>query len=359
MVVERRKIRVLIVDDSPLIRRLLSEVLISDNAIEVVGTAENGSVALTLCEELAPDIVTLDIEMPVCDGLTAMKYIRKKFPVLPVIMVSTHTKQSANATLEALHLGANDYVTKPAQQGSFEAAKKLFGEQLIPRVKALCFQIVGLVGTGLVADHRPSGYETKKPIFNAKLDIVAIGGSTGGPAALARILSELPRGFSVPIVSLLHMPAVFTERLAARLNEKCALKVVEAYDGILLEPGTVVVAPGDLHIAVIRDGSTIKAHTYNGPKVNSCRPSVDVLFRSVADRVGSRSLGVVLTGMGEDGVSGCRRLRRVGGCVIVQDKESSQVWGMPGFVANEGLANAVLPLRKMSGEIIHMSRFGQ
>jgi len=346
------RIRVLVVDDAVVIRRLVSDCLAADPQIEVVGTAANGQIGLAKIAQLNPDLVTLDIEMPVMDGLQTLVALRKIYPRLPVIMFSTLTERGAASTLDALALGATDYVTKPANVGSMSMGMQRIREELIPKIRALCGQVAapvaaapGRLGGDGARLFRP---ESSAP---AGVDIVAIGVSTGGPKALATLLPGLAKDFPVPILIVQHMPPLFTRMLAERLGAVSGLTAREGENGAPLLPGEVWVAPGGLHMELERSGTTVRLRTQDGPPENSCRPSVDVLFRSVALLYGSRTLAVVLTGMGQDGLRGCERIREAGGQVLAQDEASSVVWGMPGAVSQAGLANRVLPLSQLAFEI--------
>ncbi len=348
-------IRVLVVDDSVVVRRLVSDALKADSRLEVVGVAANGRIGLQKIPQVNPDVVTMDIEMPVLDGLATLKELRRTYPRLPVIMFSTLTERGAQATLEALSLGASDYVTKPANVGSVSLAQERIREELVPRILAL---------SGKAALARPSlppsPVRPPRPVLARPdgVDVVAIGVSTGGPNALARVLPALPADFPVPIVIVQHMPPLFTKFLADRLSASSHLKVEEGRAGAVLEPGTVWIAPGNYHMVVERTGDTVRLATNQEPQENSCRPSVDVLFRSVAEAYGSRSLSVVLTGMGQDGLRGAQLLVDAGATVLAQDEGTSVVWGMPGFVANAGLASAVLPIEAVAGELCLRSTAG-
>jgi two-component system chemotaxis response regulator CheB len=348
------KIRVLIVDDAVVVRRIVSDVLAADPDLEVVGTAANGRIALAKIPQVNPDVITLDVEMPEMDGLETLVEIRKLYPRLPVIMFSTLTERGAVTTLDALTLGASDYVTKPANVGSVAAAQQSLREQLVPKVKNLCGKPERCSPVPLkVSQSFARSLPPTSPVRAAKpVDIVAIGVSTGGPNALAQVVPEFPADFPVPIVIVQHMPPVFTRLLAERLDAQSPLKISEAAFGDELRPGHIYLAPGNYHMIVKREGNKIRMQTNQEPPENSCRPAVDVLFRSVADVYGAGSFGVVLTGMGQDGLRGCERIREVGGQNIAQDEASSVVWGMPGFVAKAGLADQVLPLKEIAAEII-------
>lgn len=345
------KIRILVVDDSVVVRRMLTNILSGDLTIEVVGTAPNGRIALAKITQVNPDLILLDVAMPEMDGLETLAAIRKTHPQLPVIMFSVLTKLAAMATLDALALGANDYVTKPAKMGSKEAVSQYIRRELIPKINL--FHSSSVVERTKLISRSPSQRQSRSQLEKSNpIKIIAIGGSTGGPEALYALLSELPANFQVPVLIVQHMPPVFTKLLAERLTAKCQIRVDEGKTGDLLEPGQVWIAPGDYHLIVERDGTKVRLRTNQAPPENSCRPSVDVLFRSVARIYQDAVLAIVLTGMGQDGLHGCECIREVGGQVLVQDKASSVVWGMPGIVANAGLADRILPLDRMASEII-------
>jgi len=348
------KIRVLIVDDSVVVRRIVSDVLLGDPDLEVVGTAANGRIALAKIPQVNPDIVTLDVEMPEMDGLETVAAIRKQYPRLPVIMFSTLTQRGAATTLDALTLGASDYVTKPANVGSVAAAQQSLRDQLIPKIKALCgkpeIPAPKLLKTS--TDSTRTRPNLRSAMSQSVVDIVAIGVSTGGPNALADLLPRLPADFPVPIVIVQHMPPVFTRLLAERLSSLSPLNICEATHGEEICAGRVYVAPGNYHMIVKRAGTLIRIGTNQDQAENSCRPAVDVLFRSVVSVYGAASLGVILTGMGQDGLRGCEQIREAGGQIITQDEATSVVWGMPGFVARAGLSDQVLPLSEIALEIV-------
>ena len=346
-----RKVRVLVVDDAAAVRRVVSEALAADPAIEVAGVAPTGRLALAKLPQLSPDLVTLDVEMPGMSGLETLAEIRTYYPDLPVIMLSAHTEQGAAVTLEALALGASDYLPKPAGLASPEEAREYLRTQLVPKVKALCASKVGHAVSALVAQPGRVGFRAGARPRPERIDVVGIGVSTGGPNALAAVLSGIARDLPAPVLVVQHMPPVFTRLLAERLADSTALRVREAVPGGALEPGAVWLARGDYHLVVEKDGRQLKLGLNQRPRENSCRPSVDVLFSSLAQVFGARTLAVVLTGMGRDGLRGCQEIHDAGGQVVVQDEATSVVWGMPGFVANAGLAQAVLPLSEVAGEI--------
>ena len=345
-------IRILVVDDSVVIRKVLGEALAADPDIEVVATAADGNIALAKIPLVKPDLVTLDVEMPGKSGLETLAEIRKIYPRLPVIMFSTLTARGAAATLDALSLGASDYVAKPSNTGGVQQTRAKIQSDLIPKIRGLCRgnSAVSVATTLPSNPPRPTGIAP--PQRMNKIDVLAIGTSTGGPNALAALLPELPKDLPVPVVIVQHMPPLFTRFLAERLDKQCAIRIHEGSPGEELKPGGAWIAPGDFHMQVARgEGKNVKLKLNREPPENSCRPAVDVLFRSVARTYGPNVLAVVLTGMGSDGVRGSEAIKAAGGQVLVQDEASSVVWGMPGQVAAAGWADAMFPLHEMAGEI--------
>jgi two-component system, chemotaxis family, protein-glutamate methylesterase/glutaminase len=353
------KIRVLVVDDSVVIRRLLTDCLTGDPDIEVAGTAASGRIALQKITQINPDVVTLDVEMPEMDGIQTLIEIRRAHPRLPVIMFSTLTERGASSTLDALSHGASDYVTKPANVGSVSTALQRVRDEMIPKVKALCVR--------RAPDAAPLRRPVAPPVAPARspaaasapgtapVELLVIGVSTGGPNALAKILPELPASFPVPVVIVQHMPPMFTKLLAERLSGSTQIPVREAAGGELLEPGTIWIAPGDHHVAIVRKAGVAQLALNQDPPENSCRPAVDVLFRSAAEVYGEHVLAVVLTGMGQDGLLGATWIKERQGRVLVQDEATSVVWGMPGFVARAGLADQVLPLERIARTLVSLA----
>jgi two-component system chemotaxis response regulator CheB len=357
------KIRVLVVDDAALFRRLLAEELNNDPALEVVGTAANGRIALAKMAQVSPDLVILDLEMPEMDGLAMLAQLRKTYPRLPVIMFSALTVRGAEATLDALSLGATDYFPKPADTGGLDGSLEVIRAQLIPQIKALCAgahqQTSAFIGArpATLASTAPAAAGVQTPprsgIRRAPVQVVAIGASTGGPNALTDVFGRLPADFPVPIVIVQHMPPMFTRLLAERLAAKFPVRVQEGASGSVLQPGHAWIAPGDHHMIVVREGTQVRLLLHQDPPENSCRPAADVLLRSVAKTFGAASLAVILTGMGQDGLRGCEAIREAGGQVLVQDEATSVVWGMPGCVARAGLADRVVPLSMIGDEILN------
>jgi two-component system, chemotaxis family, protein-glutamate methylesterase/glutaminase len=341
------QLRILVVDDSVVIRKLLSETLSEDPGIEVVGTASDGRLGLAKIAQLHPDLVTLDVEMPVMNGLEALAELRKLYPKLPVVMFSTLTEHGAAATLDALALGASDYATKPTNSsGGAALAVEAIRAELIPKIKALCG-----VRVPKLTPPRPRPTVAVRRPMHRHIEIVTIGTSTGGPNALAEVLPCIRQEFPVPIVLVQHMPPIFTRLLADRLAAHCEIPVHEASAGVVLSPGQAWIAPGNFHMTVKRAAVGARLELNQERPENSCRPSVDVLFRSVAEVYGAGTLAVVMTGMGSDGVSGSECIRQRGGEVIVQDEPSSVVWGMPGLVYAAGHADGIYPLSRLGQEI--------
>jgi len=345
-------IRVLVVDDSAIVRKLVTDVLAADPEIEICGTAPNGKVALSRVEEYGPDILTMDIEMPLMDGIETVRALRKAGHRMPIIMFSTLTERGASATLDALAAGASDYVTKPSNTGSLAASMKEVGAALVPRVKALVGRRRAFSPGALSQQPGKSAavrLRTEPPPHPVRA--LLIGSSTGGPEALSRVFSAFATPLPVPVLMVQHMPPVFTKQLAQRLDKLGPTRVKEAVGGELLEPGHAYIAPGDHHLVLHRVAQGFATELNSDPPVNYSRPSVDVMFRSAVKAYGGQLLAVVLTGMGADGRTGCDDVVTAGGTVYVQDEASSVVWGMPGAVASAGLAHRVLPIGEVAGAI--------
>jgi two-component system chemotaxis response regulator CheB len=354
------RIRVLIVDDSVVVRRLVGEVLSADPELEVVGAAATGRIALAKIPQARPDVVTLDVEMPEMDGLETLAQIRRHHPGATVIMFSTLTERGAAATLDALAMGAADYVSKSWKPGSFRDAVERIREELIPKIKTLGRgpEARQHAAAALAAGTPPRG-AARARARPGRVDLVAIGASTGGPVALSRLLPCFPPDFPVPLVIVQHMPSIFTRLFAERLAALSSLPVAEAVSGAPLRPGQAWLAPGDFHLVLERRGETVFTRTHQAPPENYCRPSVDSLFLSAARVYGSAALAVVLTGMGQDGLRGCESIHAAAGQVLVQDAASSVVWGMPGMVARAGLAERIVHLDDLANEILGRVRTGR
>jgi len=346
------RVRVLVVDDSALMRKLIPNILARDPQIEVVGTAMDGAFALKKIEELRPDVVTLDLEMPRMDGMETLRLIMRRTP-LPVILVSTHSREGAYSTFKALALGAIDFVAKPkeASAGHLDA----IADQLIEKIKVAKRTVGKTIG-------QPVLEELAKPVKkNARVAvppnrIIAIGVSTGGPNAMQYLLSRIPAEFSGTILLVQHMPEGFTEMFARRLDECSALEVQEARSGDLLLAGRVLVCPGNRHMMVRRMPRGDVAVLSDSAPVNGHRPSVDVLFHSVAQEFGPTTVGVLMTGMGEDGAEGLGAIKAAGGVTIAQSEDTCVVPGMPRAAIVKGYAGRILPLDAIGPHLV--SHFG-
>ncbi|HEV7206607.1 MAG TPA: chemotaxis response regulator protein-glutamate methylesterase [Jatrophihabitans sp.] len=347
-------VRVVVVDDSVVVRRTVADVLGAADDIEVVGTASDGRLGLRKIADLKPDVVTLDVEMPGMGGLEALAHLRRDHPELAVIMYSTLTERGAAATFEALALGAVDYATKPSGAVNREAAASQVRDNLLPLVR--------LWGRRAVPRPRKPApvvvvVEETTPLVvpTGRVDLVVIGVSTGGPDALAALVPAIRADLPVPVVVVQHMPPVFTTMLAQRLDNLSGLHVAEAQDGETARAGNVYLAPGGQHVEVRRGAGGLVLTLSDAPPENSCRPAVDVLFRTAATATQGRLLGVVLTGMGQDGLIGSQHIRTAGGAVLAQDEATSVVWGMPGFVVRNDLADRVLPLEQIAPTITRLA----
>jgi len=352
------RIRVMVVDDSVVIRRLVTQVLEQDPSLQVVGAASNGAIGLQRIPQFNPDVITLDIEMPDMDGMEMLRHIRREYPQLRVIMFSTLTERGAAKTLEALTLGADDYVAKVSNEGSLDRSMARLREEMVPKIKQF-FLMPAQIRSAVQPN--PPYFSASQPArmtttvsqrMKMRPKVVVVGVSTGGPTALGAIMPNFPPGFPMPILVVQHMPPLFTRLLAERLNSTCKLPVGEATDGALVEPGRILIAPGDFHMKLASNGGTVRILLDQSPRQNSCRPSVDALFTSSGEVYGGAVLAVVLTGMGQDGLHGVEILKAQGASVIAQDEASSVVWGMPGAVVNAGLADRVLPLDEVVPEIL-------
>lgn len=376
------KVRVLIVDDSAVMRKIIASALQKEPSIEIVGFAANGLQAIEAIQTCNPDVMTLDIEMPEMDGLTALREIRKVNKYLPIIMFSSLTHKGAQAAVMALTAGASDYVGKPANTTSgIDEAFKVLEMELIPKIIGLAKRVKsrkvreGQLANAQAATSSLGSLSAKslaavKPISNLASKVtkatsgllakpaeaVCIGVSTGGPEALMQIFAAFNAPISVPIFIVQHMPADFTALLAARLSSIGVMTVKEAEEGEIAEPGIAYMAPGGFHMTVSRPGTKTIIHLNTEPPENSCRPAVDVLFRTAAQVYGSSLLAVMLTGMGYDGLKGTQTIKEKGGQAIAQDEATSVIWGMPGAIVQAGLADAVLPIDKITDEIIFRTR---
>ncbi|MCI6584904.1 MAG: chemotaxis response regulator protein-glutamate methylesterase [Mobiluncus porci] len=359
-------IKVLVVDDSVVVRKIVTDALNADPSIEVVGTAPNGKLALMKWKQLKPDAITMDIEMPVMNGIEAVRELRKMGCKEPIIMFSTLTQRGATATLEALSAGATDYVTKPANQGSVQQSMQTIREQLVPIIVGLLpgkARASGLTSSKSISAEARANISSVPAMFagpvklhdrtgmpDKPIRIVILGSSTGGPEALSKVISGL-KPLPVPLVITQHMPPVFTTQLAARLDRMTSAVVQEASEGMMLAPGHIYLAAGNYHMTFAGNAGAPRIKMTQTPPVNFCRPSVDVMFESAVQMYGGEMLAVVLTGMGQDGKEGCKKVLEAGGRTLVQDENTSVVWGMPGAVATAGFADQILPLDQIANEI--------
>lgn len=337
--------RVLVVDDSVVVRQLVARVLEAEPSTEVAGVAPNGRVALEKILRLHPDVVLLDLEMPEMDGFETLAEIRRTDPMLPVIIFSHLTSAGAAATLEALALGATGFALKPRADG-IGLAEAQIREDLVPLIRSVRRR-----------QHAPAVQAVpsiSRRRRTATVSAVVVAVSTGGPNALADIVPALPSDLAVPIFIVQHMPAVFTKMLAERLDGLAAVTVVEASDGDLVVPGRVYIAPGGRHLSLTGTNARrdVRIQLTDGPAENSCRPAADVLFRAAAASYGAETLAVVLTGMGHDGLLGSEVVRAAGGYVVAQSEASAVVASMPAAVAEAGLTDSVVPLDHMAAELI-------
>lgn len=371
-----KNIRVLVVDDTVLYRKILTDVLSTIPGVEVVGAVGNGQLALNNVASLKPDVMTLDFEMPVLDGISTLKELKKQPHDVAVVMVSAHTLAGAKVTMQALELGAFDFIAKPDGSSLQENRASLL-KQLKPviqsvatkRLLARTSSMIKGAPSAPLSSQPPSGQRLVRPLqpqavsrttpgvaprFGrpGAVQIVAIGVSTGGPNALAALLPALPGTLRVPVVIVQHMPPVFTKALAESLDAKCNLKVVEAMHGDRLQPGTIHIAPGGKHMRLKKQGTTVMVELTTDPPENHCRPAVDYLFRSVAEVYNNNTLGVILTGMGSDGTKGLQVMKAKGAQVIAQDQKTCVVYGMPMEAVRAGVVDIEIPLDRIADEIM-------
>lgn len=345
-------IRVLVVDDSALYRQMLLNVLGRIPEVDVVGVAADGLQAVEMVASLHPDVLTLDVQMPGLDGIGVLRALRERGLSSRAIMVSSLTQEGAPLATAAIFEGAFDVIAKPAGLPPHEAREFLY-RQLVEKiavVRAASEPSKGPAGNG------PAGVARRRADKPVAFDVVAIASSTGGPPVLREILSALPADFSAAVLVVQHMPPVFTSSLAARLDTVCPLKVVEAADHMLVEPGSVLIAPGGVHLSVRRRGDAVRTLLDDAAPRHGCRPSFDVLGPSLVEAYGSRCVAVVLTGMGCDGLEACRVLKARGGTVLAQTAETCAVFGMPKCVIEAGLADGVLPPEGVAMALVSMAR---
>ena len=357
----KRRIRVLIVDDSALVRGLLSDILSADRSIEVVGVASDAHVAREKIKSLNPDVITLDVEMPKMDGITFLRNLMRLRP-MPVVMVSSLTERGADVTLDALAIGAVDYLSKP--KIDLAATLKDYGDELIEKIKTAARASVRALDP-----RRAAAMAAARPAHNADAvlpkarpprqlrttdRIIAIGASTGGTEAIKEVLIRLPPD-APGVVIAQHIPKAFSTPFARRMNDCSQVTVYEAEDGQQVLAGHVYIAPGDRHLMVVRDGARYVCRLDDGLPVNRHKPSVDVLFRSVAQNAGGNAIGVLLTGMGKDGARGLKEMLDAGSLTIAQDEPTSVVWGMPGEAVSLGAVQHVLPLESVTAKILSLA----
>jgi two-component system chemotaxis response regulator CheB len=342
------RIKVLVVDDSALMRKLLTEFLERDPQLEVIGSAPDPFVARDKIKQLAPDVLTLDVEMPRMDGLTFLENLMRLRP-MPVVMVSSLTERGAETTLQALELGAVDFVTKP--KIDLEAGIRQYADELIVKIKCASHARVRGINTlgGTAAAPRPP----PRKMLRTTERLIAIGASTGGTEAIKDVLMGMPAD-APAIVIAQHIPAAFSGPFAARMDRTCAMRVCEAADGQQIVPGHVYIAPGDWHLRVVRDGARYVCRLDQAAPVNRHRPSCDVLLKSVAENAGVNAVGAILTGMGDDGARGLLGMREAGCRTVIQDEASSVVWGMPGAAHKLGAAEQVLPLERIADALLDL-----
>jgi len=353
-----QKIRVMICDDSAVIRFAIGSLLGAEKDIEVVARVAHGRAALDALKQHAVDVVVLDIEMPVMDGLTALPLLLEACPGLSVIMASTLTERGAEISMRALRLGAADYVPKPSAMAL--AGDQRFGAELIAKVHGLArLRRTRHAPAAAAAGAGDGGqFQLRAAARQAPL-LLAIGSSTGGPNALFALVQSLPPTLGVPIVLTQHMPPAFTTILAQHIDKLGILPCAEARDGDALVPGRILLAPGNRHLLVRRSGGSMVARLSDAPPENFCRPAVDPMLRSACEATGGRMLVAMLTGMGQDGLLGSRQVVEAGGTLVAQDEATSVVWGMPGAVARAGLAHAVLPLPQLGAKIASLIAGGK
>lgn len=374
--------RVLVIDDSAVARGLMTRWIEEDPDLVLVGAAVDGEQGIRKAEELKPDLIVLDVEMPKMDGLAALPILLKTVPSCRIVMASTLTRRGGEVTIRALSMGAADYAPKP-QAGRLAGAEE-FRRDLLSKLKALAPRPIPPVPTSRdvrppepqplapqgIPAAAPPARRAFQPVASAPISrgstprstaapaIIAIGSSTGGPEALRVVMSKCGPNITAPVVIAQHMPALFTKILAEHLAKASNMPCKEAENGERLQGGHIYIAPGDFHFTVRRDAAGFYAVLDQSPPINFCRPAVDPLFQSVAEATNGKALGVVLTGMGHDGREGARALRASGGTILAQDEATSIVWGMPGAIAEAGLADQILPLSEIGSDIVRRAKGG-
>ncbi|MBN2417831.1 MAG: chemotaxis response regulator protein-glutamate methylesterase [Deltaproteobacteria bacterium] len=360
---EKKTLKVLVVDDTVVYRKTVSDVLAEIPDVEVVGTANNGKIAMMKIASLKPDLLTLDIEMPEMNGLDVLRAIRTEAPDVGAIVLSTLTHKGGDLTIKALELGAFDYITKP-ETGSIEESKKTIKKILALLIKSFSRHLEmkkilrgGNYNKKYQATDIPSRSISSSIISReprkTKAEIIGIGVSTGGPKALTEMMPRIPANINVPILIVQHMPPLFTSSLAKSLDAHCAIQVKEAEDGEVIRPNVAFIAPGGKQMKVVAsaDGLNRILRITDDPPENSCKPSVDYLFRSIAEHYVGRSAGVIMTGMGSDGTQGLKMMKKNGSIIIAQDEPSCVVFGMPKKPIDEGIVDVIAPLDRLAEEI--------
>lgn len=374
--------RVLVIDDSAVARGLMTRWIEEDTDLALVGAAVDGEQGIQKAKDLQPDLIVLDVEMPKLDGLAALPILLKEVPTCKIVMASTLTRRGGEVTIRALSMGAADYASKP-QAGRLAGADE-FRHDLLGKLKALAPRPIPPVPSQADLQASPTTARTatppaksgeaprrahapvaRQPISRgstprskARPQIIAIGSSTGGPQALRDVVAEFGADIGAPVVIAQHMPALFTKILAEHLTKAGKLPCKEAEHGERLQNGQIYLAPGDFHMTIRKDAGGYYAELDQTPPINFCRPAVDPLFQSVTEATGGIALGIILTGMGHDGRDGCRTLRNAGGTILAQDEATSVVWGMPGAVAEAGLADEILPLKNIGAGIVRRAKGG-
>lgn len=360
------RLKVLIVDDSALVRQVLSEIISSDPKLEVVGTAQDPYIAREKIKELKPDVLTLDVEMPKMDGVTFLSNLMRLHP-LPVVMISSLTEAGADVTLQALELGAIDFVSKP--KISVAEGLNEYAQEICEKLKAAANVDVFPISERIINRTNNTAQNKIKPKLTAEAVIsktgrvgnfkttdklIAIGASTGGTEAIREVLKRMPADAPGIVISQ-HIPVAFSGPFAKRMDGTSAMTVYEAEDGQQILPGHVYIAPGDRHLIVERSGARFICRLNDGPPVNRHKPSVDVMFRSVAQNLGPNAVGALLTGMGDDGAQGLLEMKQLGSPTVIQDEKTSVVWGMPGAAAKLGAEDEELPLEKIAARLLKLA----
>lgn len=341
------KIRVLVVDDSLLMRRVIADTINNDPALEVIDKAKNGQEALEKIFNLKPDVVTLDVNLPVIDGITVLEKIMQKQPTR-IIMISAYTREGATATMKALELGAVDFIAKPSGEISLDIYK--LKDEIISKIKLAAKIDLNRFLSTLASSEAEQLPQIK--LFPVIKKLVVIGASTGGPKAVLDVMQALPAGLPAAFLIVQHMPKGFTLSFAERISWQSKIKTKEAEDGDIVLADKAYVAPAGYHMLLEKQGDRLKVRLNQDALVNYVRPSVDVTLNSAVKLFGKNTVGVILSGMGKDGLEGCRKIKEKGGVVIAQDEETSVVWGMPKSVSDAGLADMVLPVAEIAGQIV-------